>query len=384
MSSTGRVALMVHPSAELYGSDRMFAESVAALAERGWRVVAALPHDGPLAELLREHAHVVHCPTAVLRKTALRPAGLLRLIVDSVRATPRMLGLLKDSRPDVVYVNTLTVPQWIVMARLCRKPVLAHVHEAEDEVAAPVRVALAAPLLAAHTVVVNSDATRRSITAALPRLARTSRLLYNGVAGPEHAVQLRTYDPSPVGLVLVGRLSPRKGTDIAVEAVAELLRDGHDVTLDLVGSAFTGYEWFERRIRSRVDELELTGRVSLRGFTEEVWRAYARADIALVPSRVEPFGNTAVEAQLAGVPVVVTDTQGLPETVAHGTYGSVVPRDDPRALADAIAAMLDDWPHTRRIAERARSAALERFAPATYRAGLAGIAADLIERDRER
>lgn len=384
MSSTGKLALMVHPSAELYGSDRMFAESVVALAERGWRVVAALPHDGPLAELLREHAHVVRCPTAVLRKTALRPAGLLRLIVESVRATPRMLALLKDSRPDVVYVNTLTVPQWIVMARLYRKPVLAHVHEAEDEVAAPVRVALTVPLLAAHTVVVNSDATRQSVTGALPRLARTSRLLYNGVAGPEHAVRLPAHAPVPVRLVLVGRLSPRKGTDVAVEAVAELLRDGHDVTLDLVGSAFTGYEWFERQVRARVDELELAGRVSLCGFTDDIWQAYARADIALVPSRVEPFGNTAVEAQLAGVPVVVADTQGLPETVAHGTYGSVVPRDDPRALADAVAAILDDWPHTRRVAERARTAALERFAPATYRAALAGIAADLLARTRDR
>ncbi|MGH3432053.1 MAG: glycosyltransferase, partial [Thermocrispum sp.] len=129
---------MVHPSAELYGSDRMFAEAAVALAEAGWRVVVALPggcEHGELAVLLRDlGADVVFCPTPVLRKAALRPAGFARLLFDGLRAVRPMLRLARAVRPRAVYVNTVTVPLWLVLARLLRLPVLAHVHEAEDEV----------------------------------------------------------------------------------------------------------------------------------------------------------------------------------------------------------------------------------------------------------
>ncbi|MDV6013350.1 glycosyltransferase family 4 protein [Haloechinothrix sp. LS1_15] len=371
---------MAHPSAELYGSDRMFAESVAALAERGWRVVVALPDDGPLVAAVSEYAEVVRCATPVLRKAALRPVGMARLAAEAVRATGPASRLLRRLRPDLVYVNTVTVPQWIALARLHRVPVLTHVHEAEDDVPGPVRAALSAPLLAANAVVVNSEAARRSITRPFPRLARRSRLVYNGVASPTGPAELPEAAPSPVRLVLVGRLSPRKGTDIAVAAVERLCRDGLDVTLDLVGSVFPGYEWYQRQLEEQIRDAGLDGRVRLHGFTADVGRAYACADLALVPSRVEPFGNTAVEAQLAGLPVIVSDAQGLPETVDGGAHGTVVPRDDPAALAGAVREAVACWQATRRRAVEAALLARERFAPERYRHELAGVAAELADR----
>jgi glycosyltransferase involved in cell wall biosynthesis len=327
--------LCCHPSAELYGSDRVFLESVAALAERGPVVVVTVPAPGPLTERAGElGARVICRPAPVLRKAALRPRGLLALLAETVRAVPGMLALLRSVRPDVVYVSTVTVPLWPVLARLTGARVVVHVHEAEDGVPRLVRAALAAPLLAAHRVLVNSDATGRSVRAALPRLAGRIRLLRNGIAGPPE--RLPRPGPGPViRVVLVGRLSPRKGTDVAVEALALL---GPGFTLDLYGSVFPGYEWFETRLRARIAELGLTDSVRWHGFQADVWPAYAAADVAVVPSRQEPFGNTAVEARLAGVPVVVTDVQGLPETVAGGRAGFVVPPEDPHALAEAIRA----------------------------------------------
>lgn len=389
-----RTVLMVHASAELYGSDRMFAESAAALARDGWRVVIALPADGELAPVLRDlGADVVLCPTPVLRKAALRPVGFARLLLDGLRAMRPMLRLARSVRPQAVYVNTVTVPLWLVLARALRLPVLAHVHEAEDEVPTAVRAALAAPLLAATTVVANSEATARSVSSAIPRLAARTRVIYNGVAGPPHAVKdaitapravndaITT--PDPARLVLVGRLSPRKGTDVAVRAVQRLHSAGHPVTLRLVGSAFAGYEWFVEELHEELRRSGLTEHVRFAGFTPDVWQAYTDADIALVPSRVEPFGNTSVEAQLAGVPVIVSDAQGLPETVDHGTHGVVVPRDDHAALADAVLDLLGDWPAAVARAKAAREAAGSRFAPQTYQAEIAR-AVTAISKPRDR
>ena len=75
--------LVTHPSAELYGSDRMLAESVHGLVDAGTDVVVALPSRGPLVPLLEAAgATVVGTSVPVLRKSSLRPAGALRLAVD--------------------------------------------------------------------------------------------------------------------------------------------------------------------------------------------------------------------------------------------------------------------------------------------------------------
>ena len=127
--------LCCHPSAERYGADRIFAESVRAFTEAGWQVTVTLPDDGELVPILREAgADVVFCPTPVLRKAALRPAGLCTLLADTARAIAPMTRLLRRVRPDLVYVNTVTVPAWLAMAKLLGKRVVAHVHEAEDAV----------------------------------------------------------------------------------------------------------------------------------------------------------------------------------------------------------------------------------------------------------
>lgn len=361
--------LMAHPSPDLYGSDRVFLESVVALADAGFQVVVVLPADGPLVPILREHgARVVFALTPVLRKAALRPRGFLQLAGTGARAVRPAVRLIREVRPDLVYVNTVTLPAWAVLARALRKRVLIHVHEAEDGVPAPIRLGLAAPLLTAATVVVNSRATERSLRRTLPAIGRRLRLIYNGVPGPPTPSVRRPDLPARARLVQVGRVSPRKGTDTAVDAAAILQQRDRDIELHIVGSVFPGYEWFEEELRARVSMQGLTDRVRFDGFRPDVWSAYDDADIALVPSRSEPFGNTAVEAQLAGTPVIVSDVQGLPETVDNGQYGAIVPADDPAALADAIEAALDDWPAAVKRADAAREVAIERFSPERYRA----------------
>ncbi len=376
--SGGPRVLCCHPSAERYGSDRVFLESVAALADAGWQVTVTLPADGDLVGLLRSAgAEVVFCPTPVLRKAALRPAGLLRLVAEVVRCLGPMWRVLRATRPELVYVNTITVPGWLLLAKLLRRKTIAHVHEAEDAVPAPIRTALALPLCLADIVLVNSRATARTVTAGIPSLRSRIRLLYNGVAGPTRPIPPRRAPHDPVRIALVGRLSPRKGTDVAVEAIGQLARQ-RAVRLDVYGSVFAGYEWFETQLRQRIDELGRTESVQLHGFLGDVWDAYAEADLALVPSRVEPFGNTSVEAQLAGVPVIVTDAQGLPETVAGGRFGTIVAADDPTALAAAISALLADWPAALATADAARTHAVEEFAPQTYRARVVATLGELL------
>src|SRR5207302_8998273 len=117
---------------------------------------------------------------------------------------------------------------------------------------------------------------------------------YNGFRFPEPALDRGMHD-GPSRIVLVGRLSARKGQDLAIDAIAQLVGEGYDVELELVGSTFRGYEWFERRIVEQTRRLGIQDRVTFSGYKSSTWDSFAAADIAIVPSRVEPFGNVAVE-----------------------------------------------------------------------------------------
>lgn len=378
-ASTPRpTVLMAHPQTELYGADRMFLESVTAMNDAGYDVVVTVPSDGDLVpELRRRSARVALCPTPVLRKSALSPRGLVALVATTAAAVPSTVRLLRQTRPDVVYVSTVTAPLWTIASRLMGLRVVAHVHEAEEVTPAVFRLGLSLPLLASQVVIVNSRATAEVICKTLPVLRRKVRLVYNGVCGPPEQAAPRQKLNGQIRLLVVGRLSPRKGSHLAIDAVAELRRRGADVALRFVGDVFTGYEWYAAQLRDAVDTQGLGEVVRFDGFVQDVWPVYAATDIALVPSLSDSFGNNAVEAQLAGVPVVVADRLGLPETVDGGRFGTLVRPDDSIAFADGVEGLLSDWPAAVARAERARAHASQEFSLDRYHQQVASIVDEL-------
>ena len=374
--------LVVHPGTELYGSDRVLLESVAALTGAGHPVTVALPGDGPLVGLLQARgARVVSCPMPVLRKSALRPAGLVRLLADGLRGLPTALRLVRSARG--VYVNTVTIPSWLLLARLFRRPVLCHVHEAESAAPLLLRQATTLAPRLADRVLVNSRFSLDVLTGTAPALAARSVVLYNGVPGPGTPVPARGELTGPVRLLYVGRLSPRKGPQVAVATLAELVDRGVDARLDLLGSVFEGYEWFEAELRDTVSAGRLTDRVDFLGFQPDVWPPLAAADVVLIPSVVdEPFGNTAVEAVLAARPVVVSSTSGLLEAVAGYRSAQAVPPGDVPAWADAVQRVLADWSDARASAVQDAAAAGQRHAPREYQRHVVQEVATLLRQHR--
>jgi len=376
-----RTALVAHPSAEMYGSDRMLIESVAGLVDAGWQVVVTVPSDGPLvAQVEARGARVVLCPSPVLRKAALRPRGLVSLAVEAVRAVPAATRLLRALRPDALYVSTVTIPLWLPLARVMRVPAVCHVHEAERSAPAVVRQALSLPTLLAASVITNSRFSLDVLADSFSSLGRRAQVVYNGVAGPEVTVQARQELAGAVRLLYVGRLSPRKGVDVAVEALADLVDRGVDARLDLLGAVFPGYEWYEKELADLADRRGVADRLHFLGFQPSVWTFVAEADVVLVPSRFdEPFGNTAVEAVLSARPVVVSDTSGLREAAAGYESAQIVTPGDAAALADAVVHVLADWGFFRQAAWRDASVATERHAPTTYRRLVAATVNHLVD-----
>jgi glycosyltransferase involved in cell wall biosynthesis len=180
-------------------------------------------------------------------------------------------------------------------------------------------------------------------------------------------------------LLFVGRLSPRKGPAIAIQALAHLRRRGTPASLDVVGDSFAGYEWFADELRRLVQLEGVADAVRFHGFVSDIWRQMAQADVVLVPSQAdESFGNSAIEAVLGARPLVVTQIQGLLEATEGFAAVKSVPPGDADALAGGIDEILSEWTRFAELAERDARIAVERFAPARYRRDMLARVAGLV------
>lgn len=349
-------------------------ETVKSLVEAGTAVTVALPAFGPLAPLLAEAgAVIVVVPFPVLRKSLLKPRALMGLLRDVVRFL-RASDVWGDVVPDRVLVNTLTVPWWVLASRLRRVPVACHVHEAEAAQPAIIRLLLAAPLLLTYALAANSASSRDVLVRSLPALHRRTVVIHNGLPKRGQVTPPRSRTSGdPLRLVQVGRLSPRKGTDIALDAVALLRQEGRDVRLRLCGAVFPGYEWFEDELRARANCADLAGSVEFLGYVSDPSLEVSDADIVLVASRVEPFGNVAVEALLAERPVVASGVQGLAEILRDGETGILVDPGSPAALAAGIGRLADDPTLSAALASTGRADAEVRFSVDQYRTKIVGL-----------
>lgn len=362
--------VITHPSADQYGSDLQLLETVTAFVQAGHDVHVLLPAPGPLVDMLIERgARVRFIDVPILRKNLLSPIGLLRLAWSTLRTAPAMWRELRSQRgATALWINTITTPSWFVLGRLAGLRTITHVHEAESDGPRWARLGLTLPTTLAHRIVTNSAAASEALTDLLPRLAKKITVVHNGMPGPTDQPKpprARTAT-EPARIALIARLSPRKGIDVALEAIALLRTSGTDVRLDICGTVFEGYEWFETELRGRASRPDLAGAIAFRGYVKPTWPVLAEADVVIVPSRVEPFGNTAVEALLAERPLVASRTQGLQEIVTHEKTGLLVEPNDPHALSTAIGSLLDDPASAADMARAGRAEALERFSPRAY------------------
>jgi glycosyltransferase involved in cell wall biosynthesis len=184
----------------------------------------------------------------------------------------------------------------------------------------------------------------------------------NGVMAPAELPrqgEFRSKQGIPQEALLVlflGRLSSKKSPDLLLEAFATLPQtmDGREVWLAFVGPDESG---MEGRLKAMAKEKGVQGRVVFSGavFGEEKWAAYRDADVFVLPSQNENFGNTAMEAAACGTPVVVTENCGVAPLLA-GTAGIVV-KHETEAVSTAVELILSNDAFRERLSNGGRKAA---------------------------
>lgn len=172
---------------------------------------------------------------------------------------------------------------------------------------------------------------------------------------PEMLERLRPSD-GPL-IVSVSRHDPRKGVDVLLQALAGLAREQVPFRACLVGPGplLVGNRAYATR-------LGLDGRVAITGRVEDVAPFLSAADIFVLPSIEEGSGSVSLlEALQAGVPVVASRLDGIPEDLREGIDAALVEPGDPRVLQEALARLLGDADARAALAVRSRALYEERF-----------------------
>jgi glycosyltransferase involved in cell wall biosynthesis len=162
------------------------------------------------------------------------------------------------------------------------------------------------------------------------------------------------HDPPRIGSL--GRLHPEKGFDLLVEAAASLRERGRDFRLAIAGDGPAIGD-----LKARAERLGLSDHVDFPGWTSPAGPFLAGLALFVCSSRTESFGLVVVEALAAGTPVVATDIEGPRDILARGRYGRLAAPESADALADGIAAALDDWPGALAVARLAQAEAVDDY-----------------------
>lgn len=320
---------------------------------RGFRRAAAVA----FAQAVRARRDFISWPRKLYLKEFLQAVWIARLILES---------------DDVRHIHAhfchgaTTVAWFVSIITGLPFSFTAHAKDIYCESLNPAGL-LRRKMRAARFVVTCTDANREHLLQIEP--AANVRCIYHGLNAEFADLLLDSVTTlervGPMRALGVGRLVPKKGFDVLVEACAILKRRGFQFETIIVGE--NGEHTAE--LRQRIEVHGLGNHVRLIGPLEQarLYTEYQHADVFCLPCRVLDNGdrdglpNVLMEAMACGLPVITTPVSGIPEIIKDGHNGALVPPDDAEALANAIQRISSDRVLARNLGRAGRLTVLDRF-----------------------
>lgn len=219
---------------------------------------------------------------------------------------------------------------------------------------------------AADVIVATSQGVARDLTRTFGISPDTIQVLANPVdldrvrAAVAQPIDEAVLPPGPGPLIVAaGRLADAKNYPLMIEALS-LLRQRLPARLCILGQGE-----LEGALRQLIVARGLGGAVSMAGFQANPWKYIAHADVFLLTSRYEGFGNVLIEAMACGVPVVATASAGTRDIIQHGADGVLIEAHTPAAIADALFRVLSDQLHLQQLRAGAHRSTEKFGLPAT-------------------
>lgn len=285
-----------------------------------------------------------------------RPDAILRL-------KRTVAAMVAEFRPDVTHINMLGPGPALLLDTPAARPSVVTLHATFESLHSAGPDTLFGRVLRRATwITACSHVSLEWVLRLLPEVRAKSSAIHLGVDIPPTAPSPPSF--APPRLLGVGRLVPMKGFDIAIEAMAKVRSVRPDVHLTIAGD---GPE--RPGLEAQARALGLSDAIAFLGWQSQadVYALQAASSLCIMPSRntrteyTEGLGLVALEAAAVGRAVVGTRVGGVPEAIADGETGLLVPPDDAAALAEAILTLLADPERTTAMGTSARDRARQLF-----------------------
>jgi L-malate glycosyltransferase len=308
--------------------------------------------EGELLDRAREQELAVVPIRSHRARMTRNPLRLARDLFGMIRAGWTLAREVKRHRIDLIHANSIRAGMIAsLFTWLHHRPVVWHVRDMPPSGWIGKAIERLGSM-AAHAVIGISQAVVHSFDQA--RLGSKLYLVHNGMElqetmpslQAEHRARLRreldTSEGLPV-MVMIGQIAPWKRQEDAIRALRELADRGSNAVLWIVGESKFREEnvQYDTILRQLVRELQLDERVRFTGFRRDILEICSAADLLLLCSDNEPFGRVIIEAMSQSLPVVATDSGGVPDIVVHGKTGLLYRVGDIDGLVRNISGILE-------------------------------------------
>ncbi|MFC4337213.1 glycosyltransferase family 4 protein [Salininema proteolyticum] len=230
-----------------------------------------------------------------------------------------------------------------------RQAVVGQEHMYYEQYRKPVQAAMRRVYPALDALVVLTELDAEDYRRALPAVADRMEAIPNSIPRNEHPRE----EADPPHIMAAGRLAPMKRYDVAIRAFAHVADRFPEWRLRIYGKGKQRDE-----LEALAAELGVGGRVEFMGAVSPLDVEWAKATVALSSAWKEPFGLTLVEAMAAGTPLVSTEVKYGPMSfIEDGYNGLLAPPQDPEALGNALARVMEDETLRKHLSENGRAVA---------------------------
>ena len=307
---------------------------------------------------LATHFQEAHLPYVPLRR--------LRWF-SVVKQTRQLMHLIKQHRVDIVHVHHKQDLLLVALAkRFSRHPFkLVHTrqmhlpHSKKDPYHRFIYTSL-------DLLITITDQLKRNVQERVPLPPHKVQRLYYGVAAPAdfhpagcQALPRYAEPSTDLRIGMFSRIEWLKGQHILLEAAALLQARGYSLVYYLFGDVMR--DDYRQQLQHIIDHDQLTDCVFFQGFSRQVRTLMPCMDVVVMPSVSETFGLTVIEAMRSGVPVIGSDSGGIPEIIEHRHTGLLFPPQDAAALAECITELIEHPALRTTLAQAGKEAADQRF-----------------------
>ncbi len=183
-------------------------------------------------------------------------------------------------------------------------------------------------------IIANSEVTKRSIREISEESGVPIEVISNGITLNEIPDEC---DVNSANIVILSRLAPEKGLDLAIDALQRVVKEVPEATLTIAGEGDA-----RSKIESKIHQRNLAEKVKLAGFVRETGNILSQGSVLLLPSIWEGFGFALLEGMRHQMPCVGFEKTSAEEIIKHGETGFLAPHKDTKALSRYLIKLLKD------------------------------------------